>query len=50
MAIDLIVISLAIAIDPISLTAFVIVLASQSGVKKGAAVPSEPEVGFEPTT
>ena len=37
MALDLIVIALVVAADPIPLTAFVIVLSSRNGVKKGAA-------------
>jgi threonine/homoserine/homoserine lactone efflux protein len=37
MILDLIVIGLAIALDPISLTPFLLILASQRGVRKGAA-------------
>jgi hypothetical protein len=37
MLIDLIVIGLAIALDPISLTPFLLILASKGGVRKGAA-------------
>ena len=37
MIIDLIIIGLAITLEPIPLTAFILVLASRGGVRKGAA-------------
>ena len=37
MTIDLILIGLAITLEPIPLTAFILVLASKNGTKKGAA-------------
>ena len=37
MVVNLIVIGLAIALDPLPLTAFIVVLPSKRGVRKGAA-------------
>ena len=37
MVLDLLLIGLAIALDPLPLTAFIVILPSQRGVRKGAA-------------